>query len=88
MYKGIKDKMSFDDFLEFFTGISATFSSDLIFNNMMNNIFNPINIFEKRNEIKNNLSNKDIKEINKKYKYIKNNINYKKKKIKLKNKIL
>ena len=77
--------ISFDDFIEFFTGISATIKNDLIFNNMMNNIFNPINIFEKRNEIKNNLSNKDIKEINKKDKYL---LSYENPIIKLKNNIL
>ena len=70
MYKGIKDKMSFDDFLEFFTGISATFSSDLIFNNMMSNIFNSKNLIERKKEIpiQNNLSNinknNDLKETN------------------------
>ena len=85
IYKGINNKISFDDFIEFFTGISATIKNDLIFNNMMNNIFNPINIFEKRNEIKNNLSNKDIKEINKKDKYL---LSYENPIIKLKNNIL
>ena len=85
IYKGINNKISFDDFIEFFTGISATIKNDLIYNNMMNNIFNPINIFEKRNEIKNNLSNKDIKEINKKDKYL---LSYENPIIKLKNNIL
>ena len=85
IYKGINNKISFDDFIEFFTGISATIKNDLVFNNMMNNIFNPINIFEKRNEIKNNLSNKDIKEINKKDKYL---LSYENPIIKLKNNIL
>ena len=71
IYKGINNKISFDDFIEFFSGISATFENDLIFNNMMNNIFSQNNLFF-RHEIKNNLSNNNINlnNENKKYPYI------------------
>ena len=70
LYKGLKDKMSFDDFLEFFTGISLTYASDSIFNNMMNNIFNSKNLIERKKEItiQSDLSNinknKNLKETN------------------------
>ncbi len=71
IYKGINNKISFDDFIEFFSGISATFENDIIFNNMMNNIFSQNNLFF-RHEIKNNLSNNNINlnKENKKYPYI------------------
>ena len=71
IYKGINNKISFDDFIEFFSGISATFENDIIFNNMMNNIFSQNNLFF-RHEIKNNLSNNNINlnNENKKYPYI------------------
>ena len=70
LYKGLKDKMSFDDFLEFFTGISLTYASDSIFNNMMNNIFNSKNLIETKKEIPiqndllNTNKNKNLKETN------------------------
>ena len=58
IFKGLKDKMSFDDFLEFFTGISATFASDSIFNNMISNIFISQNLYEKKfDNFKDNSSN-------------------------------